>query len=538
MSWDPRAKQGFESHKIRWEIVPWTSGKGLDLGCGMQKVFEHFIGVDNGHHEMFNQQIRSDIRAPAEDLSIFADGSMDFAFSSHLLEHYPYESVPAVLKEWLRVVKVGGYLVLYLPDEDQYPHVGEPGSNSDHKWNVNQEKVLEAMPDGFDLVDYQVRDAEDEYSLYFVFRKTQVGRAQSYKTRVRPEKTAAVIRYGAFGDLMQASSVFAGLKGQGYHVTLFSSPPGCEVVTHDPNIDRHILQDKNQVPNHLLGEYWSYWRKKFDRFVNLSESVEGTYLAMPGRVQHEWPPALRHKMMNHNYLQHAHELAQIPNEIDVRFFPTDEERMWAQTTRKEMGKTVLLWQLSGSSRMHKTYPYLDEIVARLMISYPDVHVVLTGGPECLELEAGWDQEPRVHCTSGKWTIRQTLAFLEEADVIVGAETGVLNAAACLPQPKIVFLSHSTRNNLTRDWANTVSLAAPHVNCPGRGNNEAPACHMLHFTFEHCKQGEKKGVAVCMEEIHPALTWDAIQTAILKGKARRPLLQVVAKWHSQTLSPSR
>jgi ADP-heptose:LPS heptosyltransferase/predicted SAM-dependent methyltransferase len=527
VSWDPQAKQGFESRKIRWEIVPWTRGKGLDLGCGMQKVFDHFIGVDNGHHEMFNQQIRSDIRAPAEDLSLFAEGSMDFAFSSHLLEHYPYESVPDVLKEWRRVLKVGGYLILYLPDEDQYPHVGEPGSNSDHKWNVNQARVLEAMPDGFDLIDYQIRDEEEEYSLYFVFQKTAVGRALSYKTRVKPKKTAAVIRYGAFGDLMQASSVFAGLKRQGYHVTLFSSPPGCDVVTHDPNIDRHILQDKNQVPNAALGEFWTYWRKKFDHFVNLSESVEGTYLAMPGRVQHEWPPALRHKMMNHNYLQHAHELARVPDEIEVRFFPTDEERTWAREARKKMGKTVVMWQLSGSSRMHKTYPYLDEIVARLMISYPDVHVVLTGGPECLELEAGWDQEPRVHCTSGRWTIRQTLAFLEEADVIVGAETGVLNAAACLPQPKIVFLSHSTRNNLTRDWLNTVSLSAPHVNCPGRGDNEAPACHMLHFTFEHCKKGEKKGVAVCMEEIHPALAWEAIQTAIIKGKARKPLLQVVA-----------
>ncbi len=50
--------------------------------------------------------------------------------------------------------------------------------------------------------------------------------------------------------------------------------------------------------------------------------------------------------------------------------------------------------------------------------------------------------------------------------------------------------------------------------------------MLHYTWEHCLKGEEKGVAVCMEKIHPALTWDAIQTAILKGKAKKPLLQVV------------
>jgi ADP-heptose:LPS heptosyltransferase len=232
---------------------------------------------------------------------------------------------------------------------------------------------------------------------------------------------------------------------------------------------------------------------------------------------------MRHKHMNLNYLQHQHELCGIPDEIAIRFYATHEEKAWAKETREKMGKTVIQWQLAGSSRMHKTYPYLDEIVARLMISYPDVDVVLTGGPECVELEAGWENEPRVHRTSGKWTMRQTLAFLDEADVIVGAETGVLNAACCLQTPKIVFLSHSTRNNLTRDWVNTVALSAPHVSCPGRGDNEAPACHMLHYTFEHCRKGEKKGVAVCMEEINPALTWEAVQQAILTGKARKPKL---------------
>jgi ADP-heptose:LPS heptosyltransferase len=404
--------------------------------------------------------------------------------------------------------------------------VGEPGSNEDHKWNVNQARVLEAMPEGFDLIDYQVREEGEEYSLYFVFRKTEAARALSYKDYVRPKKMAGVIRYGAFGDLMQASSVFAGLKAQGFHVTLFSSPPGSDVVAHDPNVDRHFLQDKNQVPNHLLGEYWGYWRKKFDRFVNLSESVEGAFLAMPGRVQHEWPAAVRHKHMNFNYLQHQHEIARIPDVCQMRFYPSEEEKAWAIEERAKMGKTVVLWQLAGSSRMHKTYPYLDEIVARLMISYPEVDVVLTGGPECVMLEEGWQEEKRVHCRSGVWSIRQTLAFLEETDVIVGAETGVLNAAAMMSQPKIVFLSHSTRNNLTRDWVNTVSLHAPRLSCPGRGENEAPACHMLHFDWTHCKKGEKKGVAVCMEEIHPALTWEAVQQAILSGKAKHPKLALV------------
>lgn len=349
----------------------------------------------------------------------------------------------------------------------------------------------------------------------------------SWRDKKRPAKTICLARFGAYGDLMQASSVFAGLKKQGWHVTLMCSPPGSDIVLHDPNIDAFIYQDRDQVPNAALGDYWAHWAKKFDRFLNLSESVEGTFLAMSGRIQHEWPPAVRHKMMNVNYMQFQHELAGVPDVLNIRFFATEEEKRWAKEERAKLGKTVLLWQLAGSSRMHKSYPYLDEIVARLMISYPDVHVVLTGGPECESLEAGWEKEPRVHRRSGVWSIRQTLAFLDECDVVVGAETGVLNAAACLKMPKIVFLSHSTRNNLTRDWTNTISLASDHTVCPGRGNNEAPACHQLHYDFTYCKRGEKKGVAQCMEDIHPALAWEAIQQAILTGKAKKPLLRVVA-----------
>jgi ADP-heptose:LPS heptosyltransferase/predicted SAM-dependent methyltransferase len=516
MTWTKETSNGYESRKIRWEIVPYTRGRGLDLGCGSEKAFPHFVGVDNGHHEVFGYQIKPDVKCDVSDLGMFATGSMDFCFSSHLLEHFPYDRVPSVLKDWMRVIKVSGYLVLYLPDEETYPKVGTEGANPDHKFNVNLKCVLDAMPDGFDLIDFQKRDQGDEYSLYFVFKKTGSGRHLSYRKLERPKKAALVCRFGAFGDLMQASSVFAGLKRHGYHVTLMCSPPQHEVVLYDPNIDGFLMQDKDQVPNGMLGEYWAYYAKKFDKFVNLSESVEGTFLAMAGRSAHAWPPEVRHQMMNRNYLEFQHDLAGVPHRPAVKFYPTSAEREWAQRERSKMGKKVILWQLAGSSRMHKTYPYLDEIVARLMISYPDVHVVLTGGPECLELEAGWDKEPRVHCTSGKWTIRQTLAFLEYADVLVGAETGVLNAACCLPVPKIVFLSHSTRENLTRDWVNTVSLTAPDITCPGRGKNDAPACHMLHYDWTHCRRGEKKGVAVCMEEIDPAITWDAIQQAILTG----------------------
>ena len=47
MTWDIKTSEGNEAEKIKWELVPYTRGLGLDIGCGPCKAFPHFIGVDN-----------------------------------------------------------------------------------------------------------------------------------------------------------------------------------------------------------------------------------------------------------------------------------------------------------------------------------------------------------------------------------------------------------------------------------------------------------------------------------------------------------
>jgi ubiquinone/menaquinone biosynthesis C-methylase UbiE len=54
----------------------------------------------------------------AEDLYWFRDGVLDFVYASHLLEDY--RDTASVLREWLRVLKSGGRLVLFCPDEQIY----------------------------------------------------------------------------------------------------------------------------------------------------------------------------------------------------------------------------------------------------------------------------------------------------------------------------------------------------------------------------------------------------------------------------------
>lgn len=171
MTWSLENSRSNEARKVVWELIPYVKGRVLDIGCGQYKALPHFIGVDNGHH-WGNKGV--DVISEADDLSLFASQSCDAVFSSHLLEHIPYEKVPATLKEWFRVTKQGGHVILYLPDEDDYPKVGQPGANPDHKWDVSFNKLMdcaEKLQCSWDLIDFQKRSETDEYSLFFVFKK-------------------------------------------------------------------------------------------------------------------------------------------------------------------------------------------------------------------------------------------------------------------------------------------------------------------------------------------------------------------------------
>jgi ADP-heptose:LPS heptosyltransferase/predicted SAM-dependent methyltransferase len=492
MVWALEGKQGNEAAKIRWELVPYTRGNVLDLGCGPFKAFPHFIGVDNGHHDReFGWQNKANIHVEdCERLSLFASGSMDAVFSSHLLEHI--EKPDRALKEWWRVIRSGGYLCLYLPHKDLYPNIGTPGANPDHRHDFHPNDIIRLMETngGWDLVRNEDRNEGEEYSFFQVYKKRS-DKQQNIKLPVRPEKSVGLVRYGAFGDLLMASSVFPWLKEQGYHITLYTTENGYEIAQSDPHIDHFYLQGRDQVPNGELGDFWQHESQKYDRWINLSESIEGTLLPIPGRISHAWPDSVRRVELNKNYLEWTHQLAEVPLPIRQKFYPTAEEKAWAKKERSLMGSDpVILWSLSGSS-LHKTWPWLDQAIAQLLLTRRHLKIVLVGDQACQILEQGWEGEPRVLLRSGKWSIRESMAFCEHADVVVGCETGLLNCAAFLETSKVIVLSHSSKENLTKHWKNTITLE-PKTPCY--------PCHRMHYGFDFCHQHEESGVAQCQADV--------------------------------------
>ena len=260
---------------------------------------------------------------------------------------------------------------------------------------------------------------------------------------VREKKTVCIVRYGGFGDMVQASSLFPVFKEMGYRVCVNVTEIGHTLLLNNPYVDELIIQGDNQINNFSLGEYWDKMAQCFDRFVQLSESIEGTLLLNPKRTieidgrphlvegceEYDWSKERIHELCNKNYLEETHRIADIKFKHAPFYYPSSEEKRWAKKTRKKIKtKNVVMVVLSGSS-VHKVYPWIDNVMATILLKRKDVSIITMGDELCQLLEAGWENEPRVITKSGEWSITKTLSFLTHCDVIVGPETGLLNAAS-------------------------------------------------------------------------------------------------------------
>lgn len=511
MTWNPKIDSSHkELGKIYWLVVPYTRGKVLDLGSGPTRWFGHWTTLDSGAD--FKGQRVADITADAFKRLPFEDATWDAVVASHVIEHAA--DYAKALAEWWRVVKPGGNLVLYWPHPDHYPRVGQPGANPDHKVDLTPQMVHGAMAalGGWDLVEDETRTGGEEYSQFQVYTKRGGGEQRIIPWR-KPTKSALVSRYGGFGDAIVAASVLPGLKAAGYTVTMNTSERGADVLKHDPNIDRWMLQDTDQVPNENLGEYWSALRERYDYIVNLNGSVEGTLLTLPGATEDERPEPVRRKMLDKNYLEVTHDLAGVPHDFAPRFYATDVERDRVARLIGDAPRPWVLWIIAGSSP-HKMWPYLPQMAVRFLYDFEGT-LILAGDPGHNKIEdlcadaanlyrdARPGEPNRILRTTG-WPIRGTMTLAQMADVVVGPETGVLNAVCIEDVPKVVFLSHSSRENLTKHWRNTIALAS-----------EAPCypCHRMHYDWSRCYQDAKTEAAICQAAITPKIAVSALRQAL-------------------------
>lgn len=103
-------------------------GSGADIGAGMDGLSAH-SNVFTNMTSCMNWDIEN---GDAQYLQSIQNDSFDFIHSSHCLEHM--FSPHIALQNWIRVLKVGGYAVITIPDEDLYEQGVFPSTfNGDHK---------------------------------------------------------------------------------------------------------------------------------------------------------------------------------------------------------------------------------------------------------------------------------------------------------------------------------------------------------------------------------------------------------------------
>lgn len=97
----------------------------LDLGCGGKKCDESFVGVDA--LALPGVDVVMDIRVAPWP---WADNSVEYAFSSHFVEHLTGEERIGFFNELWRVMKPGAQAEIVTPDWSHASAYGDPT----HKW--------------------------------------------------------------------------------------------------------------------------------------------------------------------------------------------------------------------------------------------------------------------------------------------------------------------------------------------------------------------------------------------------------------------
>ena len=143
-SHERRLREGF--------FEKYCQGEGLDIGYGSDLIVPGCSGWDFRNGD-------------AQYLADIDDESFDFVYSSHCLEHM-YD-VRISLKNWFRVVRPGGFLLLAIPHRDLY----EKKNALPSRWAPEHKHMFligkSEPPDTLDIME-EIRESLDGYEIQYI----------------------------------------------------------------------------------------------------------------------------------------------------------------------------------------------------------------------------------------------------------------------------------------------------------------------------------------------------------------------------------
>lgn len=316
-----------------------------------------------------------------------------------------------------------------------------------------------------------------------------------------------IARLGAIGDTIITTPLVSWLHSLNYEIVYLTSELGYALLQNNPKIFKAIKHAKDSVHSSKLGEYFKAvaQAEDCDHVIDLCESIEVNLALHPSDPRYKYPKYERKTMCDRNYYEETLEIAQrqmgLGHEIPWRMraplnpehFPTEDEdrAMRAQFARFGGAFTVLIG-LSGSARQ-KVFPFYRELIDRLTAEIPSVQFVTVGDEACQILEYNLASLENVLCTSGVWSIRESVLATKYASLVVAPDTGLLHGSGCYDTPKIGLMTSTSITNITKHFQNDMSMESEGVGC-------APCFYLIHDADTQCNLGDNRA-CLCMSRGH-------------------------------------
>lgn len=123
-------------------ITHYFVGHGIDIGSDQHNTLGNYAEFFPGMLSTMMWDIND---GDAMYMELIEDDTFDFVHSSHCLEHL--KGPCTAIQNWWRILKIGGYLVVIVPDEDMYEQGVWPSRfNGDHKWSFTTYKKRSWAP--------------------------------------------------------------------------------------------------------------------------------------------------------------------------------------------------------------------------------------------------------------------------------------------------------------------------------------------------------------------------------------------------------
>lgn len=157
---------GIEARKVYWQRL--ASGFFERYLSGAHVLDIGYRGGRAQALPIVPQAIGVDLDYPGYDGTRlpFADLSQDALFVSHCLEHI--QNYRASLADWYRVLKIGGYLLIFVPHKYLYERRAAPPSarNPDHKRFYTPASLLAEIEESLPINGFRVRHLADNDHAY------------------------------------------------------------------------------------------------------------------------------------------------------------------------------------------------------------------------------------------------------------------------------------------------------------------------------------------------------------------------------------